>query len=261
MTTPTAARNGQRVPNPPAPAAAQPASNSKPPVVRPTATITTMIVCLPDELSREPLTDHQLDRHFNVSGTLQPRFWVKPNLYPWQSRHLIGRRTKAGRNQPDYCTGGPARLLQLTAMRHAAGVGAGIRHQLWQQAVQGTRPAQPWVAFHTRHLSEPDKYSYEQAAADFWQQVRISAMRTHNAANAGVPLAIDELEMLQAGVTAYQHYSAMTAICGDALLTAERGQLAPASDAFADRVTYLEHAIRYLAGIENTDQRLIAVSL
>jgi hypothetical protein len=260
MTTNTAARNGQRVPNPPAPAAAKPASNSQPPVVRPTATITTMIVCLPDGLSREPLTAHQLDRHFGVSGTLQPRFWAKPNLYLWQLRHLIGR-AKAVKNQPDYCAGGPARLLDLTGMRHAAGVGAGIRHQLWQQAVQGTRPAQPWVTFHTRHLSEPDKYSYEQAAADFWQQARISAMRAHNAANIGTPLAIDELEMLQAGAAAYQHYSAMTAICGDALLTAEGAHLAPASDAFADRVTYLEQAVRYLAGIENTGQRLVAVSL
>ncbi len=260
MTSPTAARNGQRLPTPPVPAAAQPTSNSKPPAVRPTATITTMIVCLPDELSREPLTAHQLDRHFGVSGTLQLRFWAKPNLYPWQLRHLIGR-AKSVKNQPGYCAGGPARLLQLTTMRHAAGLGAGIRHQLWQQAVQGTKPAQPWVTFHTRHLNDPGKYSYEQAAADFWHQARISAMRAHNAANAGVPLAIDELEMLQAGTTAYQHYSAMTAICGDALLTAESAQLAPASDAFADRVTYLEQAVRYLAGIENTSQRLVAVSL
>ncbi|MCY1141518.1 hypothetical protein OWR29_26270 [Actinoplanes sp. Pm04-4] len=260
MTTHTAARNGQRVPNPPAPAAAQPTSNSNPSVVRPTATITTMIVCLPDELSREPLTAHQLDPHFGVSGTLQPRFWAKPNLYLWQLRHLIGR-TKAVKNQPEYCAGGPAKLLQLTGMRHAAGVGAGIRHQLWQQTVQGTRPAQPWVTFHTRHLTEPTKYSYEQAAADFWQQPRISAMRAHNAANVGTPLAVDELEMLQAGIAAYQHYSAMTAICGDALRTAEGANLAPASDAFANRVTYLEQAVRYLAGIENTGQRLVAVSL
>jgi hypothetical protein len=259
VTTPTAARNGQRVPNPPAPAPTA-AANGQPLIVRPTATITTMIVCLPDELSREPLTAHQLDRHFGVSGTLQPRFWAKPHLYLWQLRHLIGR-AKAVKHQPEYCAGGPAKLLQLTGMRHAAGVGAGIRHQLWQQAVQGTKPAQPWVTFHTRHLAEPAKYSYEQAAADFWQQARISAMRAHSAANVGIPLAVDELEMLQAGVAAYQHYSAMTAICGDALLTAEGANLAPASDAFADRVTYLEQAVRYLAGIENTGQRLVAVSL
>ncbi|MFD0518983.1 hypothetical protein [Paractinoplanes durhamensis] len=53
----------------------------------------------------------------------------------------------------------------------------------------------------------------------------------------------------------------MTAICGDALLTAEGRQLAPASDAFNDRVTYLEQAIRCLDTIADTDQRLIAVSL
>ena len=261
MTTPTAARNGQRVPNPPAPAATAPTADSRPPIIRPTATITTMIVCLPAGLGREPLTAHHLDRHFGVCGTLQTtRYWAKPHLYLWQLRHLIGR-AKAVRKQPDYCAGGPARLLNLTGMRHAAGVGAGIRHQLWQQAVQGTRPAQPWVTFHTRHLSEPGKYSYQQAAADFWHQARISAMRAHNAANLGTPLAVDQLEMLQAGTAAYQHYSAMTAICGDALLTTEGAQLAPASDAFADRMTYLEHAVRYLAGIENTGQRLVAVSL
>jgi hypothetical protein len=53
----------------------------------------------------------------------------------------------------------------------------------------------------------------------------------------------------------------MTAICGDALLRAEGAHLAPASDAFADRVTYLEQTVQYLAGIENTGQRLVAVSL
>ncbi|GAA2617263.1 hypothetical protein [Paractinoplanes durhamensis] len=260
MNASTAARNGQRVPNPPPQQGTKPSNNGHQPPAKPTATITTMIVCLPDGLSREPLTAHQLDRHFGVSGTLQPRFWSKSDLYLWQWRRLIGR-SKAAKNQPVWCAGGPARLLDLTGMRQGAGMGAGIRHQLWQQAVQGTKPAQPWVHFHTRHVTEPDKYSYEQAAADFWQQPRVTAMRVHNAANIGTPLAVDELEMLQAGPLAYQHHSAMTAICGDALLTAEGRQLAPASDAFNDRVTYLEQAIRCLDTIADTDQRLIAVSL
>lgn len=258
--TASTARTGQRVPNPPSQQTANPGNNGHQPPARPTATITTMIVCLPDGLSREPLTAHQLDRHFGVAGTLQQRFWSKSDLHLWQGRRLIGR-SKAVRNQPVWCVGGPARLLDLTGMRHAAGMGAGIRHQLWQQVVQGTKPAQPWVNFHTRHITEPDKYSYDKAAADFWQQPRITAMRVHNAANIGTPLAVDELEMFQAGVMAYQHHSAMTAICGDALRTAEGRQLAPATDAFADRVTYLEQAIRYLDSIEDTDQRLIAVSL
>ncbi|MGK5680185.1 hypothetical protein [Actinoplanes sp. URMC 104] len=260
MTAPTAARNGQQLPHPKAPAATKSAAGGQPPVIHPAPTITTMIVCLPDAVSRDPLTAHQLARHFGDSCTLQPRYWAKPHLYLWQLRRLIGR-VKPARNQPDYCAGGPARLLDLIGLRHAAGVAAGIRHHLWQQAVQGTRPAQPWIVFHTRHLQEPGTYSYEQAGTDFWRQARVSAMRAHNAAGAGVPLAIDKLEMLQAGAAAYQHYSAMTAVCGDALLTAEGAHLVPASDAFADRVTYLEQAVRYLAGIDNTSQRLVAVSL
>jgi hypothetical protein len=258
--TASTARTGQRVPNPPSQQATKTVNNGHQPPARPTATITTMIVCLPDGMAREPLTARHLDRHFGVSGTLQARFWAKPDLYLWQSRHLIVR-SKATRHQPVYCAGGPARLLDLNSMRHAAGLGAGLRHQLWQQVVQGTKPAQPWVHFHTRHLTEPDKYSYEQAAADFWQQPRITAMRVYNAANVGTPLAVDELEMLQAGPVACQHNSAMTAICGDALLTADGRQLTPVSDAFADRVTYLEQAIRYLDTIADTEQRLIAVSL
>nr|WP_258544578.1 hypothetical protein [Micromonospora provocatoris] len=66
--------------------------------------------------------------------------------------------------------------------------------------------------------------------------------------------------MFQAGPMAYQHYSATTAVCGDALLTPDGHKLAPASDALTHRVTYLEQAMRYLDTIE-TDQRLLAVAL
>jgi len=38
-------------------------------------------------------------------------------------------------------------MLNLTGMRHAAGVGAGIRHQLWTHTVHGTRPATPWPTY------------------------------------------------------------------------------------------------------------------
>ncbi|XVV10890.1 hypothetical protein ACQP2X_39540 [Actinoplanes sp. CA-131856] len=251
----TAARNGRRVPNPPATKAVE----KTPVIVRPAATITTMIICLPDGLSREPLKAHQLDRNFGVQGNLQPRFWAQPSLRLWQRRQMFDLRTTKG--HPATCVGGPARLLDLAGMRHAAGVGAGIRHQLWQQVVQGTKPAQPWVQFHTRHLSEPDKYSHERAAADFWAQPRVTAMRMHNAASIGTPLGPEELEMLQAGYAAYQNFSALNAVCGDALRTAAGGQLAPASDLFSDRVTYLDQALRYLNTIEDTDQRLIAVTL
>jgi hypothetical protein len=193
-------------------------------VVTPTATIRTMIVCLPDGLPREALTASQLDRHFGVSGTLSPRFWASPAVYPWQRGQLFGLR----KGRPAYCAGGPVKLLDLTGMRHAAGVGAGIRHQLWQQVVHGTRPATPWPTYLARHLADPAKYPLDRAEADFHNQPRVNAMRMHNAANYGAAHPqVEELEMFQAGPIAYQHYSATTAVCGDALLTPEGHKLAP----------------------------------
>jgi hypothetical protein len=79
-------------------------------------------------------------------------------------------------------------------------------------------------------------------------------------AYANTTLDVCELEMFQAGLVAYQHFCAATAVCGDALLTARGTKLAPESDAFAHRVTYLEQATRYLDTLADT-QRLLAVAL
>jgi hypothetical protein len=223
----------------------------------PIPTVRTMIVCLPDELPREALTASQLDRHFGVSGTLSPRFWATPAMWLWQRTQLFGLR----KGRPAYCAGGPVKLLDLQGMRHAAAMGAGIRHQMWQRVVHGTRPANPWPTYLTRHLADPAKYPYEKAQADYWNQPRVNAMRMHNAASYGAAqVLVEELEMLQAGAIAYQHYSATTAVCGDALLTPEGHKFAPASDALCHRVTFLEQAGRYLDTVE-PDQRLLAVAL
>jgi hypothetical protein len=227
------------------------------PAVTPTATIRTMIVCVPDELPRESLTARQLDRHFGVAGTLSPRFWATPALYLWQRGHLFDLR----KGRPAYCAGGPLRLLDLAGMRHAAGMGAGIRHQTWARVVHGTKAATPWHVFETRHLADPAAYPIDIAKAGFNNQPRVNAMRMHNAVAYGAgTLAVDELEMFQAGPMAYQHYHAATAVCGDALITAEGAKLAPDSDAFAHRVTYLEQANRYLDTLAEA-QRLLAVTV
>ncbi|MBQ0905463.1 hypothetical protein [Micromonospora sp. U21] len=238
----------------PAPATRRPVPR---PSVTPAPTIHTMIVCLPDDLPGEALTAHQLDKHFGVPGTLTAHFWAVPGLRLWQRHHMIGLR----KGQPAPCAGGPVRLLDLPGMRHAGAVGAGIRHQIWQHAVHGTRPATGWPAFEARHLADPDRYPYDAATADFHAQPRVNAMRLHAATNPspGQP-GIGELEMYQAGPLAYQHYRAATAVVGDALLTADGGKLAPVSDALADRVTYLEQALRHLDTLA-PQQRLIAVAL
>ncbi|MDT5039491.1 MAG: hypothetical protein QOE51_476 [Actinoplanes sp.] len=226
-------------------------------VQTPIATIRSMIVCLPDGLPSQALTASQLDRHFAVSGTLQARFWAVEAMWLWQTKHLVAPR----KGTPTYCAGGPVKLLELAGMRQAAGMGAGIRHQLWQQVVHGTQAAKAWHVFEARHLAETDKYPYERAQTDFWNQPRVNAMRLHNASSYGAAhLAVEELEMFQAGPVAYQHYSATTAICADALLTPDGHKFAPASDALAHRVTYLQQTNRYLGNLE-ADQRLLAVAL
>ncbi|MGA8117735.1 MAG: hypothetical protein WCA46_29210 [Actinocatenispora sp.] len=216
-----------------------------------------MIVCLPDDLPAQALTTHTLDRHFAVAGALTPQFWAIPALRLWQRRHLIGPRT--GRRAS--CAGGPLRLLDLDGMRHAAALGAGIRHQLWQRVVHGTRPAAPWHTFHARHQAHTATYPIDRARTDFCRQPRITAIRMHNAATPpAAHLRTAELEMFQAGPMAYQHYTASTAICGDALLTADGHTLAPVSNTFTDRITYLHNAHRALDTLP-PDQRLVALAV
>ncbi|WP_431895490.1 hypothetical protein [Micromonospora haikouensis] len=236
--------------------AKNPTRKATPPAAMPTPTVSIMIVCVPDDLPRESLTAHQFDRNFGVRGTLSPRFWATA-MYLWQRGQMFGLR----KGRPAYCAGGPVRLLDLQGMRQAAGMGAGIRHQLFSQVVHGTRPATPWHVYEARHLADPTKYTYQAATADFAHQPRVNAIRMHNAATYGSgQIVLGELEMYQAGSMAYQHHSALTAIAGDALITADGAKLAPTSDAMADRVTYLEQAHRLLTTID-PDQRLLAVAL
>ncbi|SBT65657.1 hypothetical protein GA0070622_2658 [Micromonospora sediminicola] len=263
-------RHGSRVPatpTRPASAKAMPAAAPRPVRTRPTATarptvtpaptIATMIICLPDALPAQALTSHQLDTHFNVTGTLTPQFWAVPQLRVWQRQQLIGLR----KGRPAPCAGGPVRLLDLHGMRHAAALGAGIRYQIWQQIVHGTRAATPWPLIETRHLTDPDRYPLDTAIADFHAQPRVHAMRLHAAAapGPGQP-SVGELEMYQAGQMAYQHYRAASAVAGDAMLTADGRKLAPESDALAHRITYLEQALAHLDTLD-PDQRLLSVAL
>jgi hypothetical protein len=180
-----------------------------------------------------------------------------PTVKLWQRQHLVLLR----KGTPAYCAGGPVRLLDLTGMRHAAGIGAGIRHQVFTHAVKGTRPAYPWHAYQAKHDKYGDRYSLDDATRDFHAQPRITAMRMHNAVNPTAGhLDLAEVEIYQAGQMAYQHYSAATAICADAILTDDGRRLAPASDALADRTTYIEQALRLLDTLDPA-QRLIAVTL
>ena len=222
-----------------------------------TPTVRTMIVCVPDGLPGESLTSRQLDKHFGVQGTLTPRFWATPSMWMWQRSQLVDPR----KGRPVYCAGGPARLLDLDGMRYAAGVGAGVRFQIWSSVVHGTRPATPWTQLLQRHFADPDKFSREDAIAEYNAQPRVNAIRLHNAVNYGAGrLDLRDLEIFQAGCAAYQHYSASTALAGDTVLTPDGHRFAPRSDALSDRVTFLEQTNRYFGNLD-ADQRLLAVAL
>ncbi|MGH3736536.1 MAG: hypothetical protein ACRDT6_13105 [Micromonosporaceae bacterium] len=222
-----------------------------------TATIRTMIICVPDAVPTEALaSSRQLDKHFGVKGATVRRFWALP-LSPWRRRHMID----LCKGRPAYCAGGPVGLLDLQGLRHAAAMGAGVRHQQWTHVVRGTAPATAAPVFVRKHLAEPCKYPLERARADFEAQPRVQAMLMHNAAVYGAArLDTAELEMFQAGCVAYQHFHALQAICGDAMPTAEGHRIAPASDQFADRIRYLDQARSHLDTLD-ASARLLAVSL
>ena len=106
---------------------------------------------------------------------LSSRLWARPVRF-WQRRELFGIR-QGKKGTPTVCAGGPVRRLDLHALRTAAGFHAGIRWQMWQQAVKGTRDARPWHEFEALHLADPAKMSLAQAKQNFLGQARINAMR------------------------------------------------------------------------------------
>ncbi|PZG09670.1 hypothetical protein C1I95_28740 [Micromonospora craterilacus] len=223
----------------------------------PPAVAGTMIVCVRDDLQHVLANSRQIGRHLGIPGTSCPRYWASPALRRWQHRQMIDLRNVPG--GPWHCAGGPIRLLDLAGMRHGAYVGASMRHAQWSHVVARTPVATPWSAFLQKHINDP-QYTMDMATAAYHRQPRVQAMRMHNAAVYGVRLDLGDLEMFQAGAAAYANFHSLWAVCTDAFLTAEGERLEPASAHFADRISYLDRAARYLDSLDDS-QRLLAVTL
>ncbi|MCW6007690.1 hypothetical protein K1W54_24530 [Micromonospora sp. CPCC 205371] len=237
---------------------AKPTTTDKPEMVPP-PTIRYSLVCLPEELPTAVLsTGRNLARHLNAPAKAFAALWAKPGLYMWQRRQLIG----LGKDRrPAVCAGGPVKLLDLAAMRHAAHIGATMRHDLWHKATRGTQDALPWHVFHGRHLANPSGYALDKAEADFEGQRRVVAMRLHNTNWVGPDNELDpfELDFYQCGAAAYANYRALRAVCTDSVITENGQRIQPQSDFLAHRRSYLEKAVQY---VENLDprQRVLCVT-
>lgn len=223
------------------------------------ATVTTMVICVPDEVPTALLTGGSLQHVLGVQGQTARRFWTQHKVPLWKRHHLVD----VLKGQRGWCAGGPKGLLDLDATGHSAALAAGMRHRQWAGVVKGTKEAKPWHTFAAAHTADPAKFPLDRARRVFEAQPRVQAMRMHNAANftgtAG-HLDIGELEILQHGSVTYQNYHYLHSVCADTILTGNGRQFAPASDAVADRRSFLEQARRFLDGLPDTT-RLLAITV
>ncbi|MCP2323652.1 hypothetical protein HDA40_002159 [Hamadaea flava] len=227
------------------------------------STITrTLVVCLPaDGGCWLPVAVEGLIGH--TTPTPVTRFAVTRKgliswIRSWTSRGLTGVRKQHG--QIVAAAGGSLGRLDLTLTKHDAWYQAMLRHQTWQQAVDGTRVAREWASFLAAHEAKPEKYSRKQAWEDFRGQPRIVAMLVHNAC--GGPIDLDPLEigLYQAGPEAYGRFCALREVCGDALVTDRAKVVRPADTSVTARLDYLKNAWQILSTLP-TRQRLIALRL
>jgi hypothetical protein len=175
----------------------------------------------------------------------------------WSAHHLIHAARRYG--AVTWTAGGRKTRLDLTLAAGYAHRSAVTHWRLWHQAVKGTPSAQPWPYFLTKHLSEPNKVTFDEAVHRFEAQPRVLAMLAYNSHPAR-PVTLDprDLETYQAGEHTYTALHWQLALTGDLLVTADRQLLQPASTSLPDRLRYLSHAAAYLHHLPGRG-RLLAI--
>jgi hypothetical protein len=172
------------------------------------------------------------------------------------TRRRRGLRT---RTEHGIATGGPIKQLDFDAMRAAAQYEHWQRWTIWNQVVEGTRPAQPYWTFAERHQAGPDKYPLAKAKQEYLAQPRVQTMAVYNALPhrvADLPTA--HLEALQMGPQAYTHLGWLSAVPGDRLIGPDGTVLDGHTDELSVRLSYLGEANQLLDEL-NSDEILVAL--
>ncbi len=159
-------------------------------------------------------------------------------------------------------SGGPIGLLDLDGMRRNAAAAAAAQWLLWQQVVDGTRPAQPFWFFADKHHAEPSRYPLTKAQAEYNAQPRVLALAAYNAMPyRPVELPTSALEAFQAGYGTYTNLAWLSAVPADGLAPAFGARwFTTTSERLADQLAYLKTANDHLMSLHPTVQ-LVAVAI
>jgi hypothetical protein len=216
----------------------------------------TVIVCLPPDTAADWFTSSlapspALADHVDAPIELQARFPVRrrPVLgwlgARWSTHRLLAPQRRRG--AVSRAAGGRVARLDLRLAGQAAWLDATARWTAWRHLTRGLRQPTPWEAYLRRHQAKPDRLSLDEARRMFLRQPAVAAMLAHNAIPAQRHLLDpDEIDAYQAGPRAYATRHMLTAVAGDAMLTADGQWLEPASPAFTDVIAYLHRAAGHL---------------
>lgn len=229
-----------------------------------TAKPRTLIVCLPADTAGIVTATAAVADHVDGIPQLALRFPVRHRrlvgwITRWLTYWLVGARLRAG--VVCWAAGGRIGRLNLTGAAAGAYLAAAARWAYWRQVTSGTREASPWEHFLRRHQADPKAMSLDEARRRFLAQPRIQAMEIANAIpGAGHHLDPYEVDAYQAGHHAYATRHQLTAVAGDAMLTADGQFLQPASEAFTDVIAYLKQAAGHVHQLGRRHQ-VVAMTL
>lgn len=195
----------------------------------------------------------KVDDLLHAQATPTRRLHVRRRtLIGWITRWLDYQLVDAARQfgAITKAAGGRKSRLDLNGTATIAATHARLRWHAWNQHMNATkatsRDARTWEDFQALHHTDPDKLSLHEARRRFEQQPRILAMLAYAGPHEFDPY---ELAAYQAGEHTYAGLHWRTAIVGDLLITTDSRLLKPASDTLADRMRFLNQAIKYLRSL------------